>query len=86
MADVTTPSRGDGIVVENLSHSFGADQVLDDISLSIRTREIVTLLGPSGCGKTTTLRLIAGLEPLQQGRISLDGRVLADRDFSVPPE
>jgi iron(III) transport system ATP-binding protein len=86
MADVNATTQGDGIVVENLSHSFGANRVLEDISLSIRTREIVTLLGPSGCGKTTTLRLIAGLEPLQQGRISLDGRVLADGDLNVPPE
>ena len=86
LADVNATTQGDGIVVENLSHSFGANRVLEDISLSIRTREIVTLLGPSGCGKTTTLRLIAGLEPLQQGRISLDGRVLADGDLNVPPE
>ncbi len=86
MADAPTPPRDDGIRIEHLSHSFGANRVLDDISLSIRTREIVTLLGPSGCGKTTTLRIIAGLEELQHGRISVDGRVLADGTVNVPPE
>jgi iron(III) transport system ATP-binding protein len=76
----------DGIVVEHVSHAFDGKPVLRDISLEVRPREIVTLLGPSGCGKTTMLRLIAGLEELQSGRICLDGRVLADGVTNVPPE
>jgi iron(III) transport system ATP-binding protein len=76
----------DGIVVEHVSHAFDGKAVLRDINLEVRPREIVTLLGPSGCGKTTMLRLIAGLEELQSGRIYLDGRILADGVINVPPE
>ena len=88
---MTDPSKRDaqdseGIVVEHVSHSFGDKEVLRDVSLQVRPREIVTLLGPSGCGKTTMLRLIAGLEELQSGRISFDGRILADGNINVPPE
>ena len=78
--------RPEGIVVEGVSHAFGEHRVLTDVNLSVGFREIVTLLGPSGCGKTTMLRLIAGLERLQAGRIVLDGRVLADASTDVPPE
>jgi iron(III) transport system ATP-binding protein len=77
---------GKGIVVENVSHSFDGVPVLRNMNLTVGPREIVTLLGPSGCGKTTMLRLIAGLEDLQQGRIIAGDRVLADDDVNVPPE
>jgi iron(III) transport system ATP-binding protein len=83
---MTDAGEKDGIVIEHVSHSFGGEPVLRDISLKIGSREIVTLLGPSGCGKTTMLRLVAGLEELQQGRIVVDGRVLADTVVNVPPE
>lgn len=83
---MTDRASKEGIVVEHVSHSFGDVPVLRDISLEVRSREILTLLGPSGCGKTTMLRLLAGLEDLQQGRIIVDGRVLADTVVNVPPE
>jgi len=83
---MTDAPRPDGIVVEHVSHSFDGTPVLKDVSLDVGPREIVSLLGPSGCGKTTMLRLIAGLEELQQGRILADGRVLADGRINVPPE
>ncbi len=82
---VETPIQ-EGIVVEHVSHSFDGTPVLCDVSLDVRPREIVSLLGPSGCGKTTMLRLIAGLEELQEGRILTDGRVLADGRINLPPE
>ena len=47
--------------------------VLDNVSLSVHEREFLTVLGPSGCGKTTLLRSIAGLTPLTQGEVVLDG-------------
>lgn len=82
-----TVAKGrEGLVIEHVSHSYGDREILSDISLEIAPREIVTLLGPSGCGKTTMLRLVAGLEELQQGRILADGAVLAEPGKSVPPE
>ena len=75
-----------GLSVSGLRHSFGSRLVLADVDLHVEPGEIVCLLGPSGCGKTTTLRLIAGLEGLQAGRISWNGTVLADAAGAVPPE
>jgi iron(III) transport system ATP-binding protein len=72
--------------VENLRHAYGSHVVLDNVSLMVEPAEILCLLGPSGCGKTTTLRLIAGLEPAQQGRIVIEGNVVADGAVQVPPE
>jgi len=83
---MTTKDTMNGIHVENVSHRYDGPPVLQDMSLDVGSREILTLLGPSGCGKTTMLRLLAGLEDLQEGRITVDGRVLADGVVNVPPE
>jgi len=69
-----------------IRHSYGSREVLRGVDLSVRAGEILCLLGPSGDGKTTLLRLIAGLEPLQEGRIALDGATLAEPGREVPPE
>lgn len=76
------------LAIENIEKRFGAYTALDKVSFSIPRGEIVTLLGPSGCGKTTLLRTIAGLEGLDDGRITLDGRVLVDagKNIAIPPE
>lgn len=55
--------------LKNVSKSFGQNEVLKDINLSIENGEIVSLLGPSGCGKTTLLNLILGLENISSGKI-----------------
>jgi multiple sugar transport system ATP-binding protein len=60
----------------------------DAVSLEVRHGEFMVLLGPSGCGKTTTLRMIAGLEPISSGTLSIDGRVVnklpaKDRDIAM---
>jgi multiple sugar transport system ATP-binding protein len=57
------------IVIQKISKSFGATSVLQDISLTIKDGEFVSLLGPSGCGKSTLLRLIAGLDVAEHGSI-----------------
>lgn len=75
-----------GLQVEGINHSFGLNPVLEDVSLGVSPGEILCLLGPSGCGKTTTLRLIAGLEPVQHGRIAINDDVVADGRINVPPE
>ena len=59
--------------LKNITKSFGDTQVLKGISLSIRQGEFITLLGASGCGKTTTLRIIAGLETPDDGKVYLNG-------------
>lgn len=63
---------------ERVSHRFGALTAVDDFSLSVAPGELVCLVGPSGCGKTTALRIAAGLESLQAGRVSINGQVVAD--------
>jgi iron(III) transport system ATP-binding protein len=70
-----------------IRHAYpGRGEVLRGIDLEVAQGEIVCLLGPSGCGKTTLLRLAAGLEPLQAGRLELGGRVIAEPGREVPPE
>jgi len=77
-ADNTAPRV---LRIEGLSKRFGGFTAVDHLSLDIRTGEFFALLGPSGCGKTTLLRLIAGFESPNSGRIVLDGVDLA----RVPP-
>jgi iron(III) transport system ATP-binding protein len=79
---MTTPS----LRLERISHWYGRLQAVSDVSLAVHPGELVCLLGPSGCGKTTVLRVAAGLESLQAGRVLLDGKSVADREGEVPPE
>jgi spermidine/putrescine transport system ATP-binding protein len=67
---------------ENIRKSFGAFRAVDEVSLSIDKGKVFSLLGPSGCGKTTLLRMAAGFERPDQGRIFLDGIDITD----LPPE
>jgi spermidine/putrescine transport system ATP-binding protein len=62
-----------GIALEGVSKRFGKHEAVRGVSLSIREGEFFSLLGPSGCGKTTTLRMIAGFEMPDAGRIYLQG-------------
>ncbi len=71
---------------EGVSHRYEAVAALQDISFQLEPGEVLCLVGPSGCGKSTALRLAAGLERLQSGRISIAGQVVADRVTQVPPE
>jgi ABC-type Fe3+/spermidine/putrescine transport system ATPase subunit len=65
------------VTVERVTHRFGSVLALDDVSLSFREGEFVTMLGPSGCGKTTLLRIVAGFERPTAGRV-----LLADADIT----
>jgi iron(III) transport system ATP-binding protein len=67
-----------GIDVEGVSKRFGGVRAVDDVSLAVADGRLLTLLGPSGCGKTTTLRMVAGLEQNDTGRIGIAGRVVSD--------
>ncbi|MEE8213498.1 MAG: ABC transporter ATP-binding protein, partial [Alphaproteobacteria bacterium] len=75
-----------GLHIVGVSHSYGDNQVLDNASLMIPAGELVCLLGPSGSGKTTLMRLAAGLERLQQGKIVIDDEIVAAPDLHVPPD
>ncbi len=59
--------------LDRLTRSFAGTAAVDELSLAVGEHEILTLLGPSGCGKTTTLRMIAGFERPDSGRVILDG-------------
>ena len=70
------------VELAQVSKTFpGGITAVDNLSLAVREGEFVTLLGPSGCGKTTTLRMIAGFEEPDQGRVFLDGEDVTD----LPP-
>ena len=69
-----------------VSKSFGATQVVSDVSLSVTEGEFVVILGPSGCGKTTTLRMIAGLERPDAGTIAIGGTIVSGPGRFVRPE
>lgn len=66
--------------------SQAADCAVNDVSFELANTEILALVGPSGCGKTTTLRLIAGLERPDLGKITINQQVVASQQSFVPPE
>ncbi|QFU83193.1 ABC transporter ATP-binding protein [Natronorubrum aibiense] len=82
----TVPADDVVLELEGVGKRYGSEEVIPQLSLSVHDGEILTLLGPSGCGKTTTLRLIAGLERPNAGRIRLQGNDVAGNGRFVPPE
>jgi spermidine/putrescine transport system ATP-binding protein len=64
----------DFLIFDGISKSFGNHKVLDNISLSVKKGEVFSFLGPSGCGKTTLLRICAGFEEPDSGRVILNGQ------------
>ncbi|MFK7877624.1 MAG: ABC transporter ATP-binding protein [Paracoccaceae bacterium] len=82
-ASQTTAPR---LEIRNLVRSFGGRRVVDDVSLTVMPGQVTCLLGPSGCGKSTTLRMIAGVEMQDSGQIFVDGDLICDTVYRVPPE
>src|SRR6266404_3279828 len=78
------------VAVDSLSKRYdgGGELAVSDVSFAVADGEFMVLLGPSGCGKSSVLRMIAGLEPITAGTVSIDGRVInqvaaKDRDIAM---
>src|SRR2546421_10010121 len=76
------------VVLKGINKFYESVHAVKDFNLQIRDKEFVVFVGPSGCGKTTTLRMIAGLEAISSGDISIDGNVInqlapKDRDIAM---
>src|SRR4026207_1080517 len=76
------------VVLKGINKFYDSVHAVKDVNLQIRDKEFVVFVGPSGCGKTTTLRMIAGLEAISAGDISIDGNVVnelapMDRDIAM---
>lgn len=77
-----------GVRLEGIVKAYGAVQVVHGIDLDVAEKEFVVLVGPSGCGKSTTLRMVAGLEEITDGDLTIDGRRVnrvapKDRDVAM---
>lgn len=70
------------VLIADLKKYYGDAPVLHGLSFDIADGEFVVLVGPSGCGKSTLLRMIAGLEEISEGTVSIDGTVVND----LPPK
>jgi len=66
------------VVLKDINKFYDSVHAVKDVNLQIRDKEFVVFVGPSGCGKTTTLRMIAGLEVISSGNVSIDGQVIND--------
>ena len=71
--------------LEGVRKSFGDNLVLDGIDLSVALGEVLVVIGPSGSGKSTLLRCVNLLEPIQAGRIFLEGEEITRRGRTYPP-
>lgn len=74
------------VVLEHISRRYDNLAAVRDVSLTVSAGEVLCLLGPSGCGKTTTLRMVAGVERPDSGRIFIGGVEVDGEDCFVPPE
>lgn len=68
--------------IENISVSFGKTHILDNISFSIDSGDIIAIVGPSGCGKSTLLNILSGVLKQYTGDITLNGKSLRDKQFN----
>ena len=68
------------VTLSNVSKSYGAFEVIDNLNLTVDDGAFTVFVGPSGCGKSTLLRMIAGLEPITKGDLIIDGKRVNDAD------
>jgi iron(III) transport system ATP-binding protein len=86
LPETRVPPPTPRLEIRNLRRAFEGRAVVDDVSLTIMPGQVTCLLGPSGCGKSTTLRMIAGVEMQDSGEIYVDGQLICDTVYRVPPE
>ncbi|ARE40006.1 Ferric iron ABC transporter, ATP-binding protein [Rhodovulum sp. P5] len=72
--------------IRNIVKTFHGRRVVDDVSFQVMPGQVTCLLGPSGCGKSTTLRIIAGVDMQDSGTIHIDGNLVCDTVYRIPPE
>lgn len=70
------------LIISGLTKKFSKNEGIENINISVKEKELLTLLGPSGCGKTTLMRAIGGFNKIDTGKIVLDGREIQ----ALPPE
>ncbi len=71
---MTIQTRQGGVEFRGVTRRFGTVKAVDNVTFNVEAGTLVTLLGPSGCGKTTTLRMIAGLETVSEGKVFIGGK------------
>jgi polar amino acid transport system ATP-binding protein len=83
LVGASPPSPGPALVIEGLHKSFGRNEVLRGIDLTVAQHEVICLIGASGSGKSTLLRCINLIEPIDVGRIVVEGEEITARDVDV---
>lgn len=73
------------IILKNISKSYNGIKIINNLSLEARAGEALVIWGPSGCGKTTLLRLVAGLETLDEGEIYINGVLASSAEYVIEP-
>src|SRR6266699_2197457 len=80
MTPTAPQAAGQSLIIDAVTHRYGAAFAVDRVTLEIKAGELIALLGPSGCGKTTLLRIIAGFVVQSEGRV-----IVGDRAIDDPP-
>ncbi|MCH4170274.1 MAG: amino acid ABC transporter ATP-binding protein [Lactobacillus sp.] len=71
------------VIAKHIHKSFGDNEVLKDVSLSVHSGEVVVMIGPSGSGKSTFLRTLNGLETIDKGQVMVNGQLLYDKKVNL---
>ena len=79
-------SENIAIELKGVSKSFGKLDIISSLNMQVREQEFISILGPSGCGKTTILKLIAGLEDIDEGSVYINDNLVSDKKFTLAPD
>ena len=78
-------SENIAIKLQGVSKSFSGLDIISSVDMKVREQEFISILGPSGCGKTTILKLIAGLEDVDEGSIYINNNLVSNKKFTLAP-